>query len=186
MNGGCVVVYKPHPSHPFTKPRSMVYETAHAAWTTNFRHIKKNQYLQDEGVDCSSRHMRTLVYDLLNVPNGVPYVPSVPMKFPRGLSMQKFLCSQWKTLSPQTTTKGSCSLWHCHHDIQASFTNSKTRHGTRQFGTPFEAPNDLSWPMLNWIANDFSVRLGCGHLQVGVASKWFFSQGKKALWYLIS
>ena len=96
------------------------------------------------------------------------------MEFTGGLSLKKNLCSQWKTLNPQTTTKGSCSLWHCHHDIQASCTNSKMRHGTRQFGTPFEAPNELSWPTLNWIANDFSVQLGCGHLQVGVASKFLF------------
>ena len=32
MNEGCVVVGKPHPSHPFTEPHPTVYKIARAVW----------------------------------------------------------------------------------------------------------------------------------------------------------
>ena len=57
---------KPHPSHPFSTPHPTVYEIAPAAskkLPTDEIWQMKNQCLQDEGVDCSSHHMRAFVCD---------------------------------------------------------------------------------------------------------------------------
>ena len=58
----CVVVGKPHPSHPFTEPHPTVYEIA---WADRKRTANgwKNQCLQNERVDCSSHRMRAFVWD---------------------------------------------------------------------------------------------------------------------------
>ena len=66
VNEGCVVMGKPHPSHPFAEPHPTVYETA-LAYREKFRRMKfwrmKKQGLQDEGVDYSSHCMRAFVWE---------------------------------------------------------------------------------------------------------------------------
>jgi hypothetical protein len=76
VNEGCVVVGKPHPRHPFTKPHPIVYEIAEPEtrnpkknlWRMQFPRVK-NQCLQDEGVDCSFHRTRAFVWDF-EVPKG--------------------------------------------------------------------------------------------------------------------
>ena len=66
MNGGCVVVGRPHPSHSFIESHPMVYKIVQVVqknfWWMRFWWMK-NQYLQDEGVDCLSHRMRAFVWD---------------------------------------------------------------------------------------------------------------------------
>ena len=60
VNGGCVVVGRPHPSYPFTESHLTVYEIAQATRKI-FQRMKfwrmTNQCLQDNGVDGSSHCM---------------------------------------------------------------------------------------------------------------------------------
>jgi hypothetical protein len=74
MNGGCVVVGRPHPSHPFMESHLIIYEDARATWKKTFQRMR-NQCLQDERVDCSSHCMRSFVWDV-KVPRGSPKFPT--------------------------------------------------------------------------------------------------------------
>ena len=92
VNGGCVVVGRPHPNHPFKKPHPMVYETAWATHEKNFWQMRfwqmTNQCLQDEEVDCSSHCMRAFMWDF----DDFYRVPQVSNE---GLSMKVFIQGLW-------------------------------------------------------------------------------------------
>ena len=83
VKGRCVVMGKPHPSHPFTKPHPTVYEPARTT-QKNFQWMKfwqmKNQCLQAEGIHCKSHHMRAFVWDF----EGSKGFPKFPMEFSGG------------------------------------------------------------------------------------------------------
>ena len=99
VNGGCVVMGIPHPSHSFTEPHSTVYKHAQATrkktfdgWNSGGRKIN---VCKMKGVDCSSHRMRAFVWDL---------------KVPKGS-----LSSQWSSSEGRNQRKGvwtpTSSLW---------------------------------------------------------------------------
>ena len=83
MNDGYVVMGRPHPSHSFIELHPTVCEIVHAI-PKKFRGMKfwqmRNQYLQDEEVDCSSHRMRAFVW-ILKVSIGFS---KFRMEFPGG------------------------------------------------------------------------------------------------------
>ena len=48
VNGGCVVVGKPHPSHLFTKFHPLIYEIARATYKLKKNKTKQNKLMTDE------------------------------------------------------------------------------------------------------------------------------------------